>query len=281
MKTAQIRWLAPKDLSLVMRWAQEAGWLMDQSELEQIQRRFFYLCLGAYEGPFLIGAITGYLHEKSAWLGNFIVDPARRKEGIGARLFDQAIETIEAERPSVWLHAAASMVPFYESRGFKSVGRVGRYELRHKPANFSLNAAQVRELERSEPSLLLKLDRAAFSEDRTTLLMGDLKSKSALLLESDLAALYTRILSGKVFLGPWLVRTAAYMDAERLLRAAIYQRGLKPLCVDVPIDNSDAVRLLKQYGFEPIGQTHRMVRGESPQLHIENIYGFATSGSHG
>lgn len=276
-----IRWLNERDIETVVRWGEAEHWLIDAADLARIRQRFFYLCLGAYDGDFLQAAITGYLHEKSAWLGNFITAPDVRKKGIGKRLFEAALAAAQNERSCVKLHAAPQMAAFYARYGFKETGLAGRFVLSSRGTSFTFTAQQARELETQNTAGFLKLDAFAFGEDRSLFLLEDMVFKSSLMLESAHGVMHTRVIGNHVFLGPWLVKAAAYMDAELLLRGAIYLRGMKPLAVDVPLENKDAVNLLTQYGFEKKGETVRMALGECPGKRLEDVYGFATAGSHG
>ncbi len=278
--SATLHWLKSRDLLPLITWAKACGWLMDHTELERGRERFFHLCYGAYEADRLIGAITGYLHERSGWLGNFIVDPAHRQRGVGARLFKLALRAVLDERPGVTLCAAPQMVPFYQRHGFEKQGAVGRF-VRPGQKGAGTSLADARALESDRFDKLCALDRAVFGEDRTPLLTHDLKSQSGLLLASEAGVLYSRVMDAQIFLGPWLIAPGAYMEAERLLRAAITLRGKRTLVVDLPCQNSDGVLLMQQYGFVEQSRCEWMACGEVPPVAHDQLYGFATAGSHG
>ncbi|MDR3347488.1 MAG: GNAT family N-acetyltransferase [Helicobacteraceae bacterium] len=278
----RIRWLSERDLSAIAYWGELEGWLVDTEELARIRSRYFYHAFGAYDGSFLRGALMGYCHEKTAWLCNFIVDPVMRRGGIGAKLFETALEAIAAEKQTQRLFAEKAMTAFYARYGFKEEGAAVRYELKNGGKTTTLLAAhQVRTLETKEHTTLSAFAKVAFGEARSEFIGADMIHKSSLMLASANGALHSRVIGKYVFVGPFLAREGAYTDAELLLRAVIAVRGMKPIALDVPEENSEAVRLLKLYGFKAKGATIRMTRGEPIQERGDMIYSFATAASHG
>ncbi|MDR1911719.1 MAG: GNAT family N-acetyltransferase [Helicobacteraceae bacterium] len=276
-----IRWLNETDLNAVARWGENEGWFVDTSELEKIRTRFFYLSFGAFDGDFLLGAIMGYAHEKTAWLCNFIVDKELRKKGIGARLFDRAFEAIVAEKPTQKLFAEPNMAAFYERYGFKEEGVCGRFVLRGGSKAPSLGAERLRKLETKNVGDLLKYGSIAFGEERSAFVKEDMLFANSLILASQNAVMHSRVIGKNVFAGPFLVREAAYSDAEFLIRGAIAIRGLKSIAIDLPMENVEAARIFKMYGFEQKGETIRMFRGDRLREKSDMIYCYATAGSHG
>lgn len=59
----------------------------------------------------------------SGQIGRMAVASAWRRRGVGAALLDALIRLArERDMPEPFLHAQATAVPFYQSRGFKTVG---------------------------------------------------------------------------------------------------------------------------------------------------------------
>ena len=276
----RISWLAPKDLGELVRLGQSEGWLMDAAELEHMRVRFPTLFFGAYDGKFLVGAISGYFHEKSGWIGNFIVKPELRKQGIGRRLFETLLKAMQEERPYLMLHAEPGMAPFYEKYGFVKTREVQRLERKPAPTTFRFTPQQARALEDARfHGVMESLDHEFFRENRMTYLLEDLSHKSSLMLATANGMLHSKVVGSKhVFIGPFLVREGAYMDAERLLRGLLFYRGMKQIVCDVPAGMADMGSLYHHYDFEDKSRTVQMVRGENPHLVYEGIYAFASSG---
>ncbi|MDR0664685.1 MAG: GNAT family N-acetyltransferase [Helicobacteraceae bacterium] len=277
----QIRWLNEPDISTIARWGEAEGWLIDEGELSRIRSRFFYLCFGAFEDDCLLGAIMGYAHEKTAWICDFLVDKARRRAGVGTRLFEHALDSIAAQKPTQRLFAEPNMAAFYERYGFKAEGLCGRFVLRGGAKTPPLSADRLRKMETKDANLLLKYATAAFGEDRSAFINEDMTFASSLILALPNGALHSRMIGKSVFAGPFLAREAAYNDAETLLRALVAIRGQKPIAVDLPMENSEATRILNIYGFKQTGETIRMSRGKNIRERAAMIYGYATAGSHG
>lgn len=279
MNDIRIHWFHEKDVSSLLALGKEEKWLMDEGEILHILHRFPTLCFGAYDGDFPVGFVTGYLHEKSAWIGNFVVKKDFRGKGIGTRLFETLLKVLGSERERVYLHAAPEAVKFYESYGFGSTVKVFRMQGGEGKPSFSFNEAKARALETApyEPILGL-LDTDSFGEDRSSLIFEDATAKSSLRMATRNGALHSRMIgSGAAFLGPWEVRAGAYMDAELLIRGLLFYRGSKKIYADVP-QYGEILNLYEQYEFKKVGETVQMCLGEPLPFRAENIYAFASSG---
>jgi hypothetical protein len=191
------------------------------------------------------------------------------------------LEAAAAERPTQKLFAEPNMAAFYERYGFKQEGVCGRFVLPSGARSATLSADRLRKLETKDASALIKYGAAAFGEERAEFVREDMIFASSLIAASPNGALHSRMIGKSVFVGPFLTREAAYNDAELLLRAVITIRGLKPIAIDLPMENRDATRILQIYGFEQKGETIRMSRGAALHERGSMIYGFATAGSHG
>jgi GNAT superfamily N-acetyltransferase len=49
-------------------------------------------CLVFEQQARVVGFVMAYPHERSAWIGNFIVEPARRGLGLGTRLLEAVLQ---------------------------------------------------------------------------------------------------------------------------------------------------------------------------------------------
>lgn len=251
---------------------------MDGGELNRILARFPHLAIGAYEGDRCVGAIMGYMHEKTVWLCNFIVAAQRRGQGIGRRIFECALETIAHEKATQKLFAEDQAVPFYERCGFKADGIAGRFVLGCAPCAAPILTPFDRAPLSRDYGLPLRYSAAAFGEDRALFLCKDMIYPDSQLLVSENGVLHMRTIGGYVFVGVFLA--SAYANAELLLRTAIGVRSKLPIMIVTPIENHDAVSLLKRYGFEQQGATICMSRGEKVRENCAMIYGYATAASH-
>ena len=69
----KIVWFTEKTVPEFVAMAQKEGWLIDEFELVNTIRRFPTASFAAFVDGKLAGGITVYFHEKSAWIGNFLV----------------------------------------------------------------------------------------------------------------------------------------------------------------------------------------------------------------
>lgn len=160
----KIVWFSEKTVPEFVAMAQKEGWLIDEFELVNTIRRFPTASFAAFVDGKLAGGITVYFHEKSAWIGNFLVFDEYRKQGIGKRLFETALKAAN-ERPSVYLNANPLLKKFYKSYGFSECIEVIR--LKSKKELSARNFSGFGETEeKGLPPISLKLDAEFFHEDR-------------------------------------------------------------------------------------------------------------------
>lgn len=74
-------------------------------------------------------------------------------------------------------------------------------------------------------------------------------------------------------ISPWIMKPESFMDAEKLLRAVIYYRGLKQLFARIP-DIEEIVELYNYYNFEKIETLALYYRGKRPNISYDTIYAY-------
>jgi len=258
--------------------AKREEWLIDEFELQKTVARFPTNCFAALVDGRLAGGITVYMHEKSAWIGNFLVFREYRKKGYGRRLFETAMKSI-GEREPVYLNANPLLKKFYKNYGFKECIEVIRLKSKKELINRGFSGFGETE-QKNMPQIAFRLDSEFFNEDRSVLLGEDAVSKSSIYFATENGFLYSRMVGGSAFVGPFEVRSGAYLDAERMFREFLHFRGMKEIFVDAPkID--EILSFFIGYGFEEVGRTIQMAKGEDLKIAYENIYSFASAGSLG
>lgn len=254
------------------------GWLIDEFELLRTIERFPTGCFALLIDGQLAGGITTYEHEKSVWMGNFLIFPKFRKKGYGKRLFEAALKEVK-DRGVVYLNANPLLKKFYKSYGFKECIEVIRLKSKKELSSRAFSAFGETE-QKSLPVIAPKLDIEFFHEDRSTLLSEDIASKSSIYFATENGFLHSRMVGGAAFVGPFEVRSGAYLDAERMFREFLHFRGMKEIFVDAPkID--EILSFFIGYGFEEVGRTVQMARGDDLKVIYENVYSFASAGSQG
>jgi GNAT superfamily N-acetyltransferase len=271
-------WFRPDFIASFVAEAAKEGWLIDEFELQRTIDRFPTACFALIVEGKLAGGITTYSHEKSAWIGNFLIFTEYRKKGYGKRLFETALKSLGGKEP-IYLNANPLLKKFYKSYGFKECIDVIR--LKSKKELLSRNFSGFGETEQKTfPQIGAKLDTEFFKEDRSALLAEDFASKSSIYFATANGFLHSRMIGGAAFVGPFEVRSGAYLDAERMFREFLHFRGMKEIYIDAPKIN-EVLSFFIGYGFEEVGRSIQMARGEDLKIEYENIYSFASAGSLG
>ena len=100
-----------------------------------------YVTLAAFDGERIVGVVAWMPPDHVAML---FVDPAAQGEGVGRRLFEEAlrrIRTAHRDLETVHVHASRYAVPFYERLGFRETGpEQEEHGIRYTPMRFELEA---------------------------------------------------------------------------------------------------------------------------------------------
>ena len=123
----RIRGYRPTDYAAVRRlWTVaglEIGPSDSRAEIERTRRRDPGLFLVAAEDRRVVGVVLGRFDGRRGWIHHLAVDPARRHQGLGARLVRELEHRLQrAGCPKVNLHVTpgnAGVVPFYERLGYR------------------------------------------------------------------------------------------------------------------------------------------------------------------
>lgn len=221
-----IRSMRPTDLDFAAACTAAEGW---ESETRTQFECFFAHdpdnCLIAEAGgePLGICVATGY--GDIGFVGELIVVPAARGQGLGRRLLDRALAHLHAQGArSVYLDGVAAAVPLYERAGFRKVCR----SLRFAGEITGRAAPGIRPMQPSDLDAVAALDRAVFGADRRFFI----ERRLALYPELCSVALVNETLAGIalgrratdwVSAGPWIVTPA--LDHPEDLVASLLPPG--------------------------------------------------------
>jgi len=163
-------------------------------------------------------------------------------------------------------------VELFSSFGFKSLKKV--YKLINKGTKVAFNFSQTHAKEVNNPqfhSIAHKIDTAVRKEDRKIYLNEDMVSKSSLTLATNSGYLHSRAVLKEIFISSFGINSEAFMEAEKLLRAVLYYRGLKQIVVYAP-DVVEILSLYEAYKFEQIEEYQLLYKGDVPQFDFDNMY---------
>jgi GNAT superfamily N-acetyltransferase len=272
-----IGWLKFADVSELVKISEELGWLLDGYHVKLIMMHSPHLCYGAYEDGKLVGAVMAIEFEKSAMIKYFMVEKSYQKLGIGKRMFETLFGTLKADYECIYIHANPDLVPFFQMYGFKSKMEVGRFINVGKVPPFNFTNAHAKELDGSNfESVIAKIDKETFNENRMDFLLDEMERNSSLKLALPNGFQHSSIVNARsVYLGPWQVRKGFEDEAEKMMRGVLYFRGLKKVVADVPLNMKHVVDLYERYHFQSKQRFVHMVYGKSNDVSFENIYAFS------
>ncbi len=271
-----IGWLKFADVSKLVSIADEVGWLVDGYHVKLMMMHSAHLCYGAYEEGELVGAVMAIEFENSAMIKYFMVSSRYQREGVGKRLFETLIGSLSGKYQNIYIHANPNMVPFFERYGFESKMEVGRFINVGKVPPFSFTNANAKELDSENfESVISKIDKETFSENRMDFLMQEMDRNSSLKFTLPNSFQHSSVVNARnVYLGPWQVREGHDDEALKMMRGVLYFRGLKKVVADIPLGVKHVVDLYEKYNFEKKQHFVHMVRGRS-SVKFENIYAFS------
>ena len=266
-----------QDWSQFLVWARLEGWRVPARELALYRNELagcaIVLRLAA---GVLIGFVTVCRHLRSAWIGNLMIDPARRGEGYGRRLFEHAVGMLAARGvATLWLTASADGRRLYAACGFREAGRVERWVWQGDPPV----PPQVEVAANGDLMALTRADAAAWGDSRVGLLT--LLARGGRIISSGSSIALLQAEDNLNVLGPWLSADCC-PHANRTVLSMVLEAvgGRGELAVDV-LGTSPVRTLLHAAGFRQTGETVLMVRGESGRAQLNQVVALASLGSMG
>lgn len=277
---ARIRRMHQTDIEAALALTRPQNWNQTQEDW----LRFLALepagCFVATIGGQVVGTTTTERFDHVGWIGMVTVDPDERRNGIGRALMQTAIAYLrDAGVRTVKLDATPMGKPLYDRLGFKP-----EYPLQRVLGHGRPLEAEGVTVYRGEPALfdaIARLDRRVYGVNRKDMLrrLAQGWPEVAAVHKSD-GAIDGFILGrhGHRYehLAPMVALNAT--AAEALLRWGISASGDQPVAFDHPLVNEIALRLAKQYGFEPAREFTRMHLGTEPFLDRPELL-YATSGA--
>jgi GNAT superfamily N-acetyltransferase len=160
--------LLPGDLDSAIALSAREGWNQTAADWRRLIRLEPTGCFAAREEGQLVGTVTTITYGRAmAWIGMMVIHPDFRRQGIGARLMQLALEYADGLGiPSVKLDATPAGRPLYESLGFVAEAEIERWQgvtrgdARPRPPSLRDDGHHA----------IPVLDLAAFGADRSRLL---------------------------------------------------------------------------------------------------------------
>jgi len=270
--TVRVRDLTAADIPAAMRIKEAAGWNQTVDDWSVLLRLAPETCFGVECEGALAATTTAVCYERRlAWIGMVLTDPAHRRRGLGRALMEHAIEALMA-RQTEWIKLDATEMgtPLYRQLGFEDEGLVERWRA-VAPGGVAGTYAG------GWPAGCGDLDRTVFGADRLRLL--DALAPWGVAAVAGEGYAMARPGSEAAYFGPCVCGSAE--TARELLGWFLSRHAGEPVYWDLLPENGDAVRLAREFGFEPVRRLVRMVRrgvgGAVPLTH-DALQAFAIAG---
>jgi GNAT superfamily N-acetyltransferase len=248
------------DIPAAMRLKETAGWNQTEADWRNVLRLAPDGCFGIEVDGTLAATTTAVCFGRElAWIGMVLTHPDYRGQGLARRLMEHALAYLENRADWIKLDATDMGYPLYKKLGFEDESPIERWSCR----------ADFRQRGTAGPLSRLDetLDRQAFGADRRKLLsvLGAIESTAT-------AEGYAmgRAGSKATYFGPCVAETSE--AARNLVAEFLTRHAGETVYWDILPHNTDAVRLAKEAGFQPLRKLVRMARpGRAPLPHDDSL----------
>jgi len=264
-----IRELTHADLPFAASCTAAEGWLNE--DLSTLEGFFLYDphgCLVAELDHQRLGMCFTTSYGRSGFIGELIVIPEARGQGIGARLLNHGVQLLhQGGVEAIYLDGVLKAVDLYERNGFSKISRSWRFAGR-LPGRLD---QRVRRMTAGDLDQVCALDHLSFGADRSFFLKRRYKlfpQLSFVMMNEDevIGYILGRCHPGRLSAGPWVMREGAG-DLPVLLQAVALEAGEQTISLGVLDLNREAIDLLHSMGFmESMDSPWRMVWGKDNYL---------------
>ncbi|ULQ52929.1 GNAT family N-acetyltransferase [Flavihumibacter fluvii] len=219
-------------------------------------------CLVAEEENKVVGTVATISYQDNfGWIGMVLVDPANRRQGIGIRLLNEALNILQ-DKETIKLDATPSGREVYLKLGFKDEYRLGRMLSSRVSGTGEKTTAKA--IQKEDLAELIKFDKKIFGAERKLLLewmFTGAPEFAFIVKEYGEVAGYCLGRHGFNFnhIGPVVAKRS---DIARNLVVAALQNSLgQAVILDVFQHDRDWVLWLESLGFTEQRDFMRMFRG--------------------
>lgn len=257
------RLMTPEDISAGLTLCRHAGWNQLAGDWELFLRTNPPGCKVAIDDTNqVVGTVTTTRYQKHfSWIGMVLVDPNLRRQGIGTKLLNEALQILKDEE-TIKLDATPVGREVYLPLGFVDEYPLSRMQLTSVDHN-KLPPSTASPTNDDDLSRLQSLDEKIFGADRSALLMWMLKNAPHLAFTISDGDVITGFCLGRrgynfTHIGPVIAGDA--QKAMNLVSAALRNCD-GPVILDTPHHSSAWLHWLSSIGFAEQRPFIRMYKG--------------------
>ncbi|MDF1514383.1 MAG: GNAT family N-acetyltransferase [Anaerolineae bacterium] len=281
LQNIHLRPMVYEDIPAAMSLKEQAGWNQSPQDWEMLLGASAGGCFVAESNQIVMGTITTITYQTGfSWLGMLLVSPAYRRQGIGTRLLQIAVNNALTYGP-VWLDATPAGEQLYSTIGFVCHSSLIRLLRPAGHIQFPDDAADALQL--NHLSSVSLYDTPQFGAQRYAILKNLYNRASEYAygvgwetVSYPVSKGYCMGRAGTKFehIGPVV---ADNIDvAKRLVHTVLAQHHRKPFIIDVDTRHSVWIAWLHDIGFRTQRTFTRMALGSSRLSNIvDQIFAIA------
>lgn len=260
----RIRCMVPEDEGFFLELIGLTGWGNTAADFRRMLHYEPGGCFLASRDGVNVGMVNSTLYGSVGWIGNLVVHPGHRGEGIGAALMRRAMEHLtNSGAASIRLDSVEKAIPLYERLGF----RAEYASLRFSGLGMAFDVPDVEKMHASHLERVLDLDVKYFGSRRERMLrrvFKDFPEYCFVACEEGVVRGYIMAKRGEsnVRIGPWVCEPSRPELAGGLLRRMMDATSGERLWIGVPEGNWASVEILTEHGFSSLPSSLRMCYGE-------------------
>lgn len=239
-----------------MRIKEAAGWNQTEIDWHNLLHLSPENCWGLECEGVLAATTTSVCYGGSlAWIGMVLTDPEFRRRGFGRRLMEHALSAVDSQVDWIKLDATDMGAPLYRDLGFQDECPIERWG-----ATVVQPHAAAQGITGNSAGGWNSLDGTANGADRSALL-ATLAPLGAAAIPGRAYAM-GRPGSKAAYFGPCVSQSPE--AARELLIWFLNRHPGEAVYWDLLPDNTEAVGLARQFGFQPLRRLVRMIRPGKP-----------------
>lgn len=259
-----IRLFEPGNVDFALRQKRREGWAVNRERFEAYLAHDPDGCFLATERDQPVGMVTTTSFGASAWIGNLIVEPGFRGQGIGRALMEHGLDHLRARGAStVRLEGDPAGIPLYRKLGFVDEFDSLRFTRAGSTTRPPLGDSVVGRIVPNDLNEVAALDAEIFGADRRRFLELVLSCAELAIVGrrngSIVASLFAIPTDLGLRVGPCVAVDLS--DARPLIDSAVVAAAGRPVLIGVPAPNTDMVRMVAAMGFEERPSSLRMRLG--------------------